>query len=69
MALIKKYNAGGKADFRNYVVSKLLSDESLSASEQELISKGLSSFEPSKEINEDTGNFSGRVKDETTTFA
>lgn len=47
MALIKKHNAGGKADFRTHITEKLLTDTSLSASEQEIISQGLNKYEAS----------------------
>lgn len=49
MALVKKHNAGGKADFREHVTKKLLTDTSLSAREQELINQGLNTFEPNEE--------------------
>ena len=67
MALIRKHNAGGKADFREFVVTKLLTDETLSAREQENISKELSSFQSSEEVDTDTGDISGGVNDKTTT--
>ena len=66
MALIKKHSAGGKADFRKFVVTKLLTDETLSAREQENISKELSSFQSSEEVDADTGDISGGVNDKTT---
>lgn len=50
MALIRKHNTGGKADFRKYVGDKLLTDSRLSASEQELIDRELNTFEPNEDF-------------------
>ena len=68
MALIKKHNAGGKADFKQHVAEKLLTDESLSAREQELISQGLDTFDTENlgEDSEDKRSFFGKVRDENT---
>lgn len=61
MALIKKYDAGGKAGFRDYIVKKLFTEDGLNTKAQELINQELSGFDPTSEL-EDT-EFSGSIKD------
>lgn len=66
MALIKKYNAGGKAGFRDFVVEKLFTEKGIDTKAQELINQELATFDPSGIVEGEISPFSGTINDTNT---